>query len=155
MVIRGRPLSEGFERTPTLRIFRGSRGGMWRQRHRAGRETHNGAGAELATEAYKGNRNRQGPSWESEGCIVPLEGRGQHNLARGKGPYFVHAFNEWRIRGLPWRTKSGVQRKGVKESAGLNRVGIGNERVLQRRPSQLLWPRTVRCRWQHRGCSIG
>ena len=38
------------------------------------------------------NRNRQGPSWESEGCIVPLEGRGQHNLARGKGPYFVHVF---------------------------------------------------------------
>ena len=90
MVRGGRPLSEGFERTPTLRIFRGSRDGMWWQRHRAGREAHGGAGAELATEAYKGNRNRQGLSWESEGCIVPIEGEGQHNLARGKGPYFVH-----------------------------------------------------------------
>ncbi|MDA1050852.1 MAG: hypothetical protein O3C40_10290 [Planctomycetota bacterium] len=37
--------------------------------------------------------------------------------------------------------------KGVRESAGINRLGIGNERVLQRRPSQLLWPRTVRWRW--------
>jgi hypothetical protein len=63
---------------------------MWWKRHRAGRETLGGAGRELATEAYKGDRNRQGPSWESEGCIVPLEGLGQHNLARGKGPYFVH-----------------------------------------------------------------
>ena len=34
--------------------------------------------------------------------------------------------------------------KGVGESAGLNRLGIGNARVLQRRLSQLLWPRTVR-----------
>ena len=101
MVIRGRPLSEGFERTPTLRIFRGSRGGMWRKRHRAGREAHGGAGAELATEAYKEIRNRRGPLGESEGFIVPLEGLGQHNPARGKGPCFVHVFDEWRIRGLP------------------------------------------------------
>jgi len=42
---------------------------------------------------------------------------------------------------------SSEKNKGVKESAGLNRLGIGNERVLQRRPSQLLWPRTVRCWW--------
>ena len=40
---------------------------------------------------------------ESEGFIVPLEGEGQHNPARGKGPYFVHVSDEWRIRGLPWR----------------------------------------------------
>ena len=33
---------------------------------------------------------------------------------------------------------------GVRESAGINRLGIGNERVLQRRLSQSLWPRTVR-----------
>ena len=58
VVRRGRPLPEGAERTPTLRIFRGSRGGMWRKSHRAGRETHDGAGAELATKAYKGHRNR-------------------------------------------------------------------------------------------------
>ena len=35
----------------------------------------------------------------------------------------------------------------VRESAGINRLGIENERVLQRKPSQLLWPRTVRWRW--------
>ena len=103
MVIRGRPLSEGFERTPTLRIFRGSRDGMWRKRHRAGRETHDGAGTEPATEAYKGDRNRRGLSGESEGCIVPIEGLGQQTSARGKGPYFVHVSDEWRIRGLPWQ----------------------------------------------------
>jgi len=74
---------------------------MWRKRHRAGRETHDGVGAELATEAYKGHRNRRGLSWESEGFIVLLEGLGQQNPVRGKGPYFVHVSDEWRIRGLP------------------------------------------------------
>ena len=39
------------------------------------------------------------------------------------------------------------QNKGVRESAGLNRFGIGNERVLQRRTSHSLWPRTVRWGW--------
>ena len=34
--------------------------------------------------------------------------------------------------------------KGVGESAGINRLGVGNERVLQGELSQLLWPRTVR-----------
>ena len=38
-------------------------------------------------------------------------------------------------------------RNGDRESAGLNRLGIGNERVLQGRLSQSLWPRTVRWRW--------
>jgi len=76
---------------------------MWRKRHRAGREARDGAGAGPATEAYKGDRNRRGPSWESEGFIVPLEGAGQHNPAQGKGPYFVRATEERRIRGLPWR----------------------------------------------------
>jgi hypothetical protein len=99
VVRRGRPLPEGFERTPTLRIFRGSRDGMWRKKHRAGRETHDGAG-EPATEAYKGDRNRRGPSWESEGCRVPLEGRGQHNPARGKGPYFVHVVRRVEDQGI-------------------------------------------------------
>ncbi len=73
---------------------------MWRKRHRAGRETLGGAGKELATEAYKGDRNRQGPSWESEGFIVLLEGLGQHNLARGKGPYFVHVFRRVEDQGI-------------------------------------------------------
>jgi len=33
---------------------------------------------------------------------------------------------------------------GTPESAGINRIGVGNERVLQRRFSQSLWPRVVR-----------
>ncbi len=35
---------------------------------------------------------------------------------------------------------------GVRESDGINRHGIGNARVLQRRSSQSLWPRPIRCR---------
>ena len=34
------------------------------------------------------------------GSIVPFEGLGQHNPARGKGPCFVRATEEWRMRGL-------------------------------------------------------
>jgi hypothetical protein len=34
-----------------------------------------------ATKAYKGDRNRRGLSWESEGFIVLLEGLGQQNPA--------------------------------------------------------------------------
>ncbi len=73
---------------------------MWRKRHRAGREAHGSAGEEPATEAYKGNRNRQGLSWESEGCIVLLEGLGQQNPARGKGPYFVHVVRRVEDQGI-------------------------------------------------------
>ena len=73
---------------------------MWRKRHRAGRETHGGAGRKPATAAYKDNRNRRGLSWESEGCIVPLEGLGQHNPARGKGPYFVHVVRRVEDQGI-------------------------------------------------------
>ncbi|GJL52540.1 MAG: hypothetical protein NPIRA01_37670 [Nitrospirales bacterium] len=72
---------------------------MWRKKHRAGRETHDGAG-ELATEAYKGDQNRRGPSWESKGFIVLLEGQGQQNPARGKGPYFVHVLRRVEGQGL-------------------------------------------------------
>ena len=53
-----------------------------------------------STAAYKGDRNRQGLYWESEGFIVPFEGKGQHNLSRGKGPCFVNATEEWRIWGI-------------------------------------------------------
>ena len=42
-------------------------------------------------------RNRGGLYRESEGFIVPFEGKGQHNPARGKGPYFVHATEEWMV----------------------------------------------------------
>ena len=42
-------------------------------------------------------RNRGGLYRESEGFIVPFEGMGQHNPARGKGPYFVHATETGRV----------------------------------------------------------
>ena len=38
---------------------------------------------------------------ESEGFEVPFEFEGQHNPERGKGPCFVRATEERRIRGLP------------------------------------------------------
>ena len=37
-------------------------------------------------------RNPTGLYWKSEGFIVPIEEQGQHNPFRGKGPYFVNAF---------------------------------------------------------------
>jgi len=52
------------------------------------------------TVAYKGDRSRVGLYRESEGSIVPFEGMGQHNPTRGKEPCFVHATEEWRMRGL-------------------------------------------------------
>ena len=45
-------------------------------------------------------RNRNRLHRESEGFIVPFEGLGQHNPARGKGPCFVRATEGWRMRGL-------------------------------------------------------
>ena len=48
-------------------------------------------------------RNRKGPERESEGFIVPIEIKGQHNPGQGKEPYFVHATKGRRIRGLPCR----------------------------------------------------
>jgi len=48
-------------------------------------------------------RKRSGSERESEGFIVPTVGQGQHNPGRGKGPCFVHATEERRIRGLPCR----------------------------------------------------
>ena len=46
-------------------------------------------------------RKRSRPHRESEGSIVPFAVQGQHNPGRGKGPCFVHATEEPRIRGLP------------------------------------------------------
>lgn len=46
-------------------------------------------------------RKRSDLRRESEGFIVPLESEGQHNPGRGKGPCFVRATEERRIRGLP------------------------------------------------------
>jgi len=42
-------------------------------------------------------RNHAGPYRESEGLIVPFEGTGQHNPARGKDPCFVHATEGRRV----------------------------------------------------------
>ena len=39
----------------------------------------------------------------------------------------------------PQKTRGGRE-NGAIESAGINRMEVGNERVLQRRPSQSLWP---------------
>ena len=64
-------------------------------------ETHQGVAEGATTAVYKGNRSHGGLWWESEGSIVPFEGQGQHNPVRGKGPCFVHATEEWRIRRLP------------------------------------------------------
>ena len=64
-------------------------------------ETRCGGVRGTPTEAYKETRNRYGLQRESEGFIVPFEGTGQHNPTRGKEPYFVHATNEWKERGLP------------------------------------------------------
>ena len=90
----------GMERTSTLRIFRGSRDGMWWKRHRAGRETRDGAGIEPATPTYKGYRNRQGPSWESDGFIVPLEGLGQHNPGPREGTLLCSCFRRVEDQGI-------------------------------------------------------
>ena len=46
----------------------------------------------------------------------------------------------------PWTILDLGRGPGVSESAGINRLGIRNERVLQRRVSQSLWPRPVRWR---------
>jgi len=81
-------------------INRGGRGGMSRKITSAVREIHCVASAELATMAYKQSRNRHWSQWKSEGRIVPFEGLRQHNSVRGKGPCFIHATNEPRVRRL-------------------------------------------------------
>ena len=43
-----------------------------------------------------------GLGWKSEGFIVPVQVQGQQNPLRGKGPCFVQATEERRIRRLPW-----------------------------------------------------
>ena len=84
----------------TAEIFRGSRDGMLWKTSSAVLETHYGDAEGASTAAYKVDRSRGGPWWESEGSIVPFEGLGQHNPARGKGPCFVRATEGWRMRGL-------------------------------------------------------
>ena len=45
-------------------------------------------------------RKRSGPRRESEGCIVPFEAQGQQNPRRGKGPCFVQATEEIRVKSV-------------------------------------------------------
>jgi len=73
---------------------------MWWKMSSPVLETRFGDAGGASTGAYKGNRSRGGPYRESEGFIIPFEGMGQHNPTRGKGPCFVHATKEWRMRGL-------------------------------------------------------
>jgi hypothetical protein len=77
--------------------FRGSRVGMFSQIYCPVLETRlRGWGDHRLLCIRK--RKRRCHRRESEGFIVPLEGKRQHNSARGKGPCFVHATNEWRIK---------------------------------------------------------
>ena len=81
---------------------RGSRDGMFLKIYSSVLETRlRGWGGHRPMRIRK--RNRRGLERESEGFIVPLEIKGQHNPGQGKGPYFVHATKGRRIRGLPCR----------------------------------------------------
>jgi len=72
----------------------------------------------------------------------PITIEGTENGGRGHGTGSRDG-----VTGRGHGTGDGGRGDGVRESAGINRLGIGNERVLRRRPSQSLWPRTVRRRW--------
>ena len=90
-------------KTEVARIdSRGSRDGMYTRIYCPVLETRPGRwGGHRPLRIRK--RKRNGPKRESEGFIVLLETEGQHNPGRGKGPCFVHATEERRIRGLPCR----------------------------------------------------
>jgi len=74
---------------------------MYRKKDNAEREARRSGRTERPTESYKARAEKGiGLRRDSEGFIVPIEGLGQHNPARGKGPYFVHATNEQTTRRL-------------------------------------------------------
>ncbi|QBH12004.1 hypothetical protein DO021_07305 [Desulfobacter hydrogenophilus] len=79
---------------------------MYRKKYSTVRKTQYGGGVGPSTDGYKGIRNSIGSYWESEGFIVPFEAKGQHNPGRRKGPYFVQATNERRIRRLHYAINS-------------------------------------------------
>jgi hypothetical protein len=97
--VRGRPPSQTLITETVCVIFRGSRDGMLRKILNPVLETRYGDVEEHQPARIR-QRNRVGPQRESEGFIVPLEGMGQHNPVRGKGPCFVHATEERRRWGL-------------------------------------------------------
>jgi len=81
-------------------LSRGSKDGMLWKTHCPVLETRcRGWGDHRGLRIRK--RKRSLPQRESEGFKVPFESAGQHNPGRGKGPCFVRATEERRIRGLP------------------------------------------------------
>ena len=79
---------------------RGSRVGMFLKIYCPVLEIHSGRwGGHQPLRIRK--RKRNGCRRESEGFIVLIEAKGQHNPRRGKEPCFVHATEERRIKGLP------------------------------------------------------
>jgi len=71
---------------------------MYRKKSSAVREIQYGGDTGSPTGGYKASRKFTGLYWKSEGLIVPFEAMGQHNLGRGKEPYFVQATKERRIK---------------------------------------------------------
>ena len=98
-------------------IFRGSRGGMWRKISSPVLETRWGDMEEEHQSMRIRRRNRVGPYRESEGFIVPLEGKGQQNPARGKGPCFVHATEALRVTEIAERLPTSKYHQDATEEA--------------------------------------
>ena len=62
-------------------------------------------------------RKRGGLYRESEGFILPFEGKGQHNPAQGKEPCFVHATKEWRVMEIAERLSTPQYHQDTTEEA--------------------------------------
>jgi hypothetical protein len=96
---RGRPMGDAGITEVASTDSRDSRVGMFSKKGRPVLEIHpEGRGGRRPARIRQ--RKRVGSGWKSEGAIVPFEVKGQHNPCRGKGPYFVHASEGRRIRGL-------------------------------------------------------
>ena len=80
-------------------------------------ETHHGDARGASPAAFKVDRSRGGLWWESEGSIVPVEGLGQHNPARGKGLCFVHATKGRRVMEIAERLTTPRYRQDATEGA--------------------------------------
>ena len=60
-------------------------------------------------------------------------------------PQVISVFQLYKILWDPLMETMKCKFIRVRESAGINRLETENERVLQRKLSQSLWPRTLRC----------
>ena len=74
-----------------------------------------------------------------------LAGPALHTQERALAQASPRKMKDFGYRPVTVQFLGGV-RPGATESAGINRLGVGNERVLRGRPSQSLRPRTVRWR---------